>query len=375
MQTIRLGAIALLALLIPGSSSFAQVIRLSEPAASLPDAFSYVRGVRELSNGRLLVADWIENRVVMVDLATGSVTDVVKEGGGPNEVRLPTALVRYRGDSTLLVDYGNNRIMVLSPTGRAVRSIVSETPGPMGVRGADASGVFYFAIPSWAENPPLSDDSVRVVRWVPGTDATRAVVVVQATRWRKDRSPSQEPRIPTVGFASQDAWVVASSGEIMIVRAQPFRVEILGADGRVRVGDALPVTTRAVTRDDKVRFVREFGAGAAQSGRGENGGMGRAPLPTAAEIARQVETTEFAPNHPPFDASAVHIAPNGRLWVGQPAVPGQPVRYDVFDANGRRVQQVELRAGRRVAHVGAHGVYVVSEGEDGVQGIERYRLP
>lgn len=375
MQTTRLGAIAFLTLLIPGSSSLAQVIRLSEPSGSLPDAFSYVRGMRELSNGRLLVADWIENRVVMVDLESGAATDVVKEGGGPNEVRLPTALVRYRGDSTLLVDYGNNRITVLSPLGRPVRSVVSEEPGPMGVRGVDASGAFYFAIPSWAERPPLADDSVRVVRWVPGSDVTSPVVVVQSTRWRKDRSPSQEPRIPTVGYASQDAWVVAPSGEIMIVRAQPFRVEVRGADGRVRAGDALPVTTRAVSREDKTRFVREFGAGAAQSGRGENGGMGRAPLPTAAEIARQVETTEWATNHPPFDASAVHVAPNGRLWVGQPAVPGQPVRYDVFDTNGRRVQQVEIRAGRRVAHVGAHGVYVVAEGEDGVQGIERYRLP
>lgn len=356
----------------------AQVVRLDRPDASLGEAFSYVRGMRELSNGKLLIADWIENRVVLADFTAGAAANVVTEGAGPADVRLPSGLVTHLGDTTLLVDYGNNRVTFLAPNGRPVRALVVDSPGPMGVRGVDAQGAFFFAVPSWAEGPnALPDDTVRVVRWLPGTELgdSREVMRVQATRWRKDRSPSQSPRIPTVGYASQDAWVMSSTGELTIVRANPYRVDVIGADGRVRRGPVMPVAVRAVTTADKTRFVREFSAGAAQSGRGEGGGMGRAPLPSAAEIARQVVTTEWATHHPPFDASGVFAAPAGRTWVKPPSEQGKPVRYDVFDANGRRERQVEFRAGRRVALVGARGVYVVAEDEDGVQTVERYRVP
>ncbi len=367
---------AALALALLGARAEAQVARLDQPAGTHPESFSFVRGVRELSSGKVLVGDWIEQRVALLDFATGDVSDVVTEGGGPANVRLPSGLVRYRGDSTLLLDQGNNRLIVLAPSGRAVRTIVDETPGRLGPRGVDASGAFFYAVPSWAERAAaLPDDSVRIVRWQPGAEATRLIAVVQGTRWRKDRSPAMTPRLPMVGFASQDAWVVSSAGEIVIVRANPYRVEIVGADGQRRAGPAYPVPSRAVTLEDKRRFVREFAAGSPVSGRGPDGGMGRAPMPTAAELAQQVESAEWATYHPPFDASGVFAAPNGRTWVAMPAVPGQPVRYDVFDAAGRRVQQLELRARRRVVHVGAAGVYVVAEAEDGVQSLERYRVP
>jgi hypothetical protein len=135
------------------------------------------------------------------------------------------------------------------------------------------------------------------------------------------------------------------------------------------------VTRRPVTIEDKRRYIREFSAGSAQSGRGPDGGMGRAPLADAAEVARQLETTEWATEHPPFDPGAVLVDRRDRVWVGRPAEPGKPRRYDLFDLSGRRVLEVEVGVGRRVAHVGAQGVYVVAEDSDGVQTIERYRVP
>lgn len=354
----------------------AQPVRLDRPAATHPEVFSFVRGVRELRDGRVLVADWIEQRVAILDIARGSATDVVTEGGGPDEVRLPSGLVPFRGDSTLLVDQGNTRLLVLGPDGRAARTIVADAPGRMGTRGITNDGAFLYAIPSWAAGPAaLPDDSVRIVRWDPGTDRSTPVAVVQGTRWRKDRSPAMTPRLPMVAFASQDAWTVSSAGEVVIVRANPYRVEVIGADGRRRTGPSYSAVPRAVTAADKLRFVREFAASSPMSGRGPGGGMGRAPMPSARELAQQVETAEWATHHPPFDASGVFAAPGGRTWVAHPAFPGEPVRYDVFDADGRRLRQVELGARRRVVHVGARGVYVVAETEDGEQTIERYASP
>jgi hypothetical protein len=377
LRRLVLAVLGVLMLLPLADPARAQVVRLDRPDAVLRQReFSFVRGVRELPDGKVLVADWVEEEVVLADFTTGAVRVVVPTGSGPAEVRLPSGLVAHRGDTTLLVDLGNNRVTFLGPDGRAVRSILAEAPGIGGVRGVDARGRFLFAIPSWAEGPDaLPDDSVRIVRWLPGSDERERVAVVQSTRWRKDRSPTMVPRIPTVGFAAQDAWVVSSTGEVTIVRAQPYRVEVLGADGRVRRGEPVATTVRAVSAQDRTRFVQEFSAAAPQSGRGEDGGMGRAPAASAAEVARLVTTTEFSELHPPFEASGVFAAPGGRTWVRRPHPPGTPSVHDVFDADGRRIMQVELPAGRRVAHVGARGVYAVVEDGDGVQTLERYRAP
>jgi hypothetical protein len=75
----------------------------------------------------------------------------------------------------------------------------------LGVRGIDATGGFYFAVPGWAERGgELPNDSVRIVKWSPRTGAMTDVVVIQGERMRSDtRSPSRTPRIPTIGYAAQ----------------------------------------------------------------------------------------------------------------------------------------------------------------------------
>jgi hypothetical protein len=364
------------AIFVAAATADAQVIKLDRPTASLAEAFSFVRGMRELRDGRLLVADYVEQRIVAVNLETGETRDVATEGPGPTEIRLPFGLNPGRADSIFAIDYGNNRLLVLDPAGRPVRTMVLEQPGRLFLRGYDATGAFVYAIPGWSEGPnALPNDSVRVVRWRPPSDEVTTAVVIQGNRFRVDRSPAMEPRIPIIGFASQDAWVLSSDGEIAVVRATPYRIDHVGADGRLRTGPAQPVTTRPVTIADKRRFVTEFGASAPQSGRGPGGQMGRPPLPTAREIARGIEITEWAESHPPFDAGGVHAAPNGRVWVRRSSDPSVPALYDVFDRTGARVQQVELPLGRSVRLVTARGVYAVVESEDGMQSIERYRLP
>ncbi len=355
----------------------AQPVKLTQPDATLAEPFSFVRGVRELSTGQVIVADWIENRVVMADFASNTVRRLMREGPGPQEVRLPSGLVRLRGDTTLLYDDGNNRSHILAPDGRSLRVILADIPGRGGIRGVDATGAFLYGVPAWSEGPKaLPNDSVRIVRWdMRAQGEPSAVAIVQGTRYRKDRSPAMQPRLPMVGFASQDSWVVAPNGSLVIVRAMPYHVEIHAGGRAPVVGPSYATATRAVTFDDKKRFIREFSDGSAVSGRGPNGGMGRGPQITDAEVVRMAGTAEWAERFPPFDASAVVSGADGRTWVGAPLHPSTPPRYDVFDLTGRRVLQVELKTGRRIVHVGARGVYTVVENEDGEQVIERYRLP
>lgn len=355
----------------------AQVVVLDRPQATLSEPFSYVRGARELSNGALLAVDWIENRLVLADFATDRSRDVMREGRGPRELRLPSGLVRLRGDTTLLWDDGNNRAHILAPDGRSLRTIPTEAPGRGGIRGMDASGGYLHVVPSWAEGPnALPDDSVRIVRWDgTRTGEARVVAVVQGTRYRKDRSPALKPRLPMVGFAAQDAWVVAIDGSLVIVRANPYHVEVHPPNGPVVQGPAVPYDRRVVSAEDRRRFIREFAARSPVSGRGPDGSLGRGEAIDEAEVERMAGTAEWAEQFPPFDAGAVIAGADGRIWVGRAQIPGVAPRYDVFDRRGRIVLQVSLRPGRRVVEVGARGVYAVAEDADGIQTIERYRLP
>ncbi len=352
-------------------------VRIGAPTATLAEEFSDIRGIRELRDGRVLVSDYIDQRVVLVDLRTGTVTERLAEGIGPQDVRLAGRLIPMPGDSTLLIDIGNSRLMVLDPIGTPRRVISGDRPGVTGTRGVSADGAFYFAIPGWAEQGnALSNDSVRVVRWHPRTNATQVVAVVQGERMRSDQhTPALTPRIPIVGYASSDGWTVSEEGTLRIVRGGNYTVETRGGSGQAVVGPSNAYQTRAVSRADRVAFVREFNRSSPNSGRGVGGSMGFSPAMSDAEVSAMVRGTEYAERHPMFRPGAVISAPAGRLWVGRPAEAADPVIYDVFDAAGRRVQQVELPAGRRVMTVGRMGVYVAAENADGVQHLERYTVP
>lgn len=349
---------------------------LGRAEAVLPDAFSSIRGVRELASGRVLVADWIEERVALVDLDAGTATDRVTRGPGPQEVRLPSSLVPMRGDSTLLVDLGNSRLSVLGPDGRIARSMRADRPGMTGVRGVDPQGGLWYAVPSWAAGADaLSGDSVRLVRHDPANGAVRQVAVLLGTRWRSDQGPSREPRIPVIGYGTQDAWALLPDGALVVVRSLPYRIEVTPAGGRPGAGPRVECVPRPVTEADRVAFVREFLASSPTSGRGPDGGMGHTPSADEAEIRRFVRGTEFAETHPCFDAGRVIAAPEGRTWVGRGGPAGEPETFDVFDGSGRPVATVRVPAARRIVAVGERGVYAVRTGEQGLESLERYRLP
>lgn len=372
-------SLLLIACLLPGGLPFqapARVIRLTTPDTRLNEEFSAVRGVRELPDGRVLVSDYRDQRVVVVDFDRRTVTRSVGRGSGPLEARLPTALVAAPGDSTILVDLGNQRLIVLDPNGRVARTIAGDEPGIMGVRAIDAAGRFYFAMPAWMERDPLPNDSVRIVRRDPATGARTPVAVIQGERMRSDiGQPSRAPRIPVVGYATRDVWVLGDQGAIRIVRGATYQVETIAPDGRSTRGPGYAYRTAPVTTADKLAFVRRFNASSPTSGRGENGGMGFSPAMDEQETREMAARTEFAERHPMFNAGDVLAAPGGRLWVGRPAPDDGPVRYDVFDGAGLRVLEVELGPGRRVAAAGPRHLYVVAEAEDGLQYLERYRMP
>ena len=95
------------------SSANAQtpVVRLGPPSATLTEDFSEIVAVRELSDGRLLIGDRREERIVVADFRAGSVTPTSRQGLGPGEFSRVTAIWPLGGDSSLMVDGAARRWM------------------------------------------------------------------------------------------------------------------------------------------------------------------------------------------------------------------------------------------------------------------------
>ncbi|NOT09038.1 MAG: hypothetical protein HOP28_12635 [Gemmatimonadales bacterium] len=285
---------------------------LAERTAAFPEPFSRVRGLRELSNGVVLLTDWIEEKVFAVDFGKGSATPIGRVGSGPREFRLPGRLVPLPGDSTLLNDVGNARLSVIGPDLAIHRSIPAQRPGAaysMSPRGVDAAGRFYFEIPPWSQGPAApKGDSVDIVRWNPRGNAIEGVGRVKGSdrpSWQREGKPRLTPGIPMVMFGSADGWAVLPEGRVLIVRSGDYRIDCLAGGASIGAGPPYAYPQLPVTDADKADAVATFLQDSPMSGRGPNGGLGHSPAASKEEVAAMVKTNEFATHHPYFRAGGV----------------------------------------------------------------------
>jgi hypothetical protein len=352
--------------------------QLEKPDATFPEPFSLIRGLRELSDGRVLVTDWIEERLVALDFGSGEARDIGRVGGGPREFRLPAGLVALPGDSTLLVDVGNGRFAVVGPD-LAIHRTMSARPEEVRFgltpRYADADGRLYFTTSSFARGLAAGpSDSVDVARWDPEQHTVEAVATVKGITRRKDRSPSMKPRFPNVPFAEQDAWAVTPEGDVFVVRSGDYHIERFTPDGKV-VGPPIDYPVLPVTHEDKFAYVLWNTLSSPIGGRGE--GMMHQPAEWSEPryIEEMIANNEFAEVKPPFAPGGAWTTPEGELWVQRSMPFGEPTTYDVFDDRATRVKQVALPEGRRLLGFGQGVLYAVVEDADGLQTIELYGRP
>jgi hypothetical protein len=348
--------------------------RLRAPNATLDHDFSRISGVRELPDGRLLVSDWIDETVSVVDLSRNSVRQIGRRGAGPAEYRLPGALLSLPGDSTLLVDQGNERLAIIAPDLRIVRAFSSHRTGMAhGItpRAVDRDGRLYFEIPAWAD-PGGDKDSVSVARLDFRDGKVERLARVRGVTYRE--GPLRG--IPYVIFAPRDVWQAAPSGRIAIARSAPYAVEWREASGSIVRGAPVPRPPLPVTARDRTAYVAHFMATAAVAGRGE-AGMSAMPASekTPEAIARLVEVQEFRKVKPPFTDRAPLIAFDGTVWVERSVANGAPPAWDRFDSRGVFLGGVILPAGRRLLALGPLGAYAALVDSDGIERLERYALP
>ena len=206
------------------------------------EAFGLLSNVRELPDGRVLVADPLGQILAAVDMEAGTMDMWGREGGGPREYRQPDAVYALPGDSTLLVDLGNGRLTVIAPDGsfgrtRPIALGGGPTPGMRGgmqlllPRVVDGDGRIYFPIRSF-ESP---GDSTAIGRVAPDSDEVETVAKYKPAEVQRSGGGGNV-RIQEVPMSSQDDWSVGEDGSVALVRADGYYVEVVHPDGRVSSG-------------------------------------------------------------------------------------------------------------------------------------------
>jgi hypothetical protein len=377
------------------SHSASQIV-LGDPADAFPEDFGAIQTVRELADGRVLVADPLARSLYAVDMARGTRTVIGRQGQGPDEYMQPDAVWPLPGDSTLLVDLGNGRLVVLGPdlSFGATMPIAQGDPRPGGgapftlalPQAVDARGGIYARALGMGGGPGGAlPDSGSVLRFDRTTRASSPVATVKLQERITNTSGSANERnvsIEPVPLSAEDAWGVAPDGTVVVGRAGTGRVDWISPDGRVTRGPAMdypPVRIGTAEKEGWLRDEGRSGGGVGVAVSIENGAvsttLSRGMSMGGGGRQREIDQYTWPDRMAPFRAGRIIVDPAGRAWVGRSVRAGSPATYDLFDRTGARVSTVELEPDARVVGFGRAHVYVVTYDDFDLSYLERHPLP
>ena len=364
-----------------GSATAQEKVSLGDPVAAYGEPFSLISGVRELSDGRLLVSDALEESLYALDASLSTAETVARAGQGPDEYRQPDALFAWPADSTLMVDLGNGRITVIGPDLGFARTIPIVRQAATGIEiilpgSVDGAGRLYYQ----PRGDGIIRDTADVVRWdPPGGDVERVarIKLQDVTERTSGGAGNVRQEVMPVPLSAEDAWAAGPDGSVAVVRSADYHVEWVRPDGAVITGPAVdwsPVPVRDADRKEWVENMASRGVmmmvtndnGTLNASMRRGGGGRGAP---------SADRFQWPETKPPFDPDGVDVAPDGYLWVTRHVAAGDRPLVDVFDSAGRHVATVELPQGREVVGFGESSIYLGRGDELGFQWLERYERP
>jgi hypothetical protein len=328
-------------------------VSLPPANARLNVEFSDLTTMRELGDGRVLLYDRKEERLALVDFATGSVTNVGRLGQGPGEFQSVAAIVPLGGDSTLVADFARRWLILTGD--RIVATLPPDTPAlklvSLGPLGADRNGrVLSLEYRPWNG----SNDSTNVLLVERATGRADSIVQLRNSVRRAPISSVTDPvggramRGSRIPLDVREAPLLFPDGWTAVVRLEPYRVDWRSPDGRWTLGRPIPERpVRMTDRERKAYSVRKPG------------------------YRNATDWPEFLP---PFDTpTALFSTSDGWLVVKRlPSASSPETRYDVIDKTGVRRSQLVLRPREHILGFGAASVYVIETDEDGIQRVRRH---
>ena len=331
---------------------------LDKPQVEIAEPFTNVGSVRELSDGRVIVADVGNQSVHVVDFKAKSVDQIGRTGSGPGEYKSPQTLLPLAGDTTLVADPGNARLLQIGPNAKPTREVTDAWPladGRVGTRlprGIDAKGRGYLpgrALNARPETGVIPADSSALIRSARGTTAEDTLGYIRLSPRKIDIAQSsgaiRSVSIIIPPFPSQDGWVAFPDGAVALVRTHDYRVDWVLADGKRGPGRVIPFTPVKVTAADKKKRTPNT------------------PEPDWPDVK------------PPFAYTGVLAGTDGNVWIPRYASANDTrSHYDVIDRRGSIVARVDVPNRGKVVGFGAKSIYVVRVDEDDLQYLQRFPL-
>lgn len=333
-----------------------------------------VRGVRELSDGRLIVLVREPRAVLLIDSTGVMQRQIGRLGDGPGEYRSPAHVFALGGDSSLVIDDTNrkwylidrDRFVSLPPLLESWRLRQFVT-----VHGADAKGSLLQMLglidrhsrevwqtspePQWAKRIALlirlPSGAIRTLDTLTGQYAgafAREVIINRrALRFFGITNP----------LLSYEQAVLFPTGDVAVARLAPYRIDWISREGTIRRGPVVQDAPEPVTAAVKDRYAEDWK-------RNDDG----------SPVLRSRDFTAWPSVVPPFLARALVAGGDGWLYVtrSRSAVRRQLV-VDVFDARGLRVGTAMLPEGSRLLAVTKRGWYVTQRDENDEETLVRMK--
>ena len=345
-----------------------RAIRLSPADALLGEEFIAVSSLRELSDGKVLVTDRREQRIVLVDFRTQQVSPVSRRGQGPGEYSSPPLLFPLAGDSSLLVArtqrrwilmHGPNVVSTLPPNDAALlaarsnvlgtdtvgRVLTSRAPSPQAgvtvITSRDSLALVF------VDRASGQADTIARLRRA----TSRSTLTLDAQGKEKSSSFDQ----PGV-MSTEEVAAAFPDGAVAIARLSPFRVDWRLPNGTWVRGDSLPIRPVPIDARQKQWYMK---------------------LQAGDDPPEPPETLGPWPSvFPPFlsGSSPLLAASDGRLLIRRPRdADHNDTRYLLINRRGQAEAELTLPSNSSIVGFGTHSAYVIVTDGDGIQRLHRHR--
>jgi hypothetical protein len=377
---------------------------LGAPVAQGAEPLRSIAAVRELSDGRVVVAergplnavvrnmmtnfaraasrdgrggaaDSIINsianqpggpppRIVVFDAKLASVQPVSRQAGADAPALAQTqALVGARADTTLLLVLGSTDLSVIDPSGSFVgsRSIPVGSGASLGDAGVaiDRSGRLFFQPRAQVSRNTAAGmevgtpDSAAIIALDFKTGGTIPVAYVRVGGNTVIMAPdSSSPGkmkmlMKSEPFPAIDDWVLMPDGTLAIIRGADLHIDWIAPNGKSRATPPISYARQAVTDSEKVTFRNRLRL------------IDSLPIFPRNMSVVPVEPDSFPHFKPPFSVRGAMAASDGTIWIPSKIVsPATTEGYAVIGTDGRVREIVHLAQGQQLLGFGKGVVYV-----------------
>ncbi len=340
-----------------------------------PYQFHQVRSVRQLSDGRVVVANGGTQEVRFFDPTGAFLGSTGRRGAGPNEFENLARLEQIQGDSLVIFDSRLLRVTVLGPDGELSETIdlpraLSAGPSPAMIAAAQDGTLVARRLHGGDPAPDgYARSAMEILLVSKGAVEARSLGRFGGGEVvRRISSPSpeifnmQERSLPF----GRNTHVAAGYDRVYVGTSDRYEVREYGTDGTLR------------------RIIRRLGSAP--------GVIGTSELRKYVEaVLVMMESTGSTPDRQAFETSILELprAPSmptfsqllvddlGMLWVQEYAAPWQgdePLRWTVFDQDGHMVGSIESPEHIRIQQVGIDFVLGIGTNDLGVERIVRLPL-